>query len=437
MTTIALTTLGCKVNRFESAGIAEALRRAGHTLVPFKERADLYIINTCTVTSRTDYQSRQLIRRARRLNPEAAIVVTGCYAQTEPDLLAEIEGVTLVVGTEMKERIPALIAENRHHSGDILVTDLDGNRPFSSLPLSELPGQTRAYLKIQDGCNSFCHFCIIPHTRGRSRSRPAAEVIESVRDFVRSGYREVVLTGIHLGHYGLDLESGPDLPSIIRRIEDETSLERLRVSSLEPMDIPDDLLTVIGTSRRLCRHFHLALQSGNDWILKQMGRNYSTADFRTMVVNILDQSPGAAIGIDVMVGYPGETEKEFEDTLSFVESLPLAYLHVFPYSRRPGTKAFDLGGQVREDVKHHRARLLRELGSEKTLNYRQQFIGREVSVLVENKRDRATGLLRGFSDTYIPVCVINGEDSMINRIIPVTLESLKGALLAGKVLNHG
>ncbi len=437
MSKIAIATLGCKVNHYESAGIVEALRRSNHEIADFRESADVYIVNTCTVTAKTDYQSRQLIRRAHRRNPEAPIVVTGCYAQTDPERLASIDGVTLVAGDEAKELIPGLIERDEHRSGRIIVGDTNRRRPFSSLPVTVMEDQTRAYLKVQDGCDTFCSYCIIPYARGRSRSLPADNVVEAVRGLVGSGYLEIVLTGIHLGHYGRDLPQSPGLASLIRRIEADTSLERMRISSLEPMDITNDLLETIGSSRRLCRHLHLALQSGDDGILRLMGRDYSTDRFRQLVYRILDHTPETAVGIDIMVGFPGEGQREFENTAAFVESLPLAYFHVFPYSRRPGTRAASMENQVDEQVKRERARTLRKLGAEKRTAFLNRSLGSDLSVLVERKRDRTTGLFRGFSDTYIPVCLENGDSSLFNRIVTVKAETIKANKILGKVNANG
>ncbi|OPL15657.1 MAG: hypothetical protein AVO39_07475 [delta proteobacterium MLS_D] len=437
MSKIAIATLGCKVNHYESAGIIEALRRSNHDIVDFRESADIYIVNTCTVTSKTDYQSRQLVRRAHRRNPEAPIVVTGCYAQIDPERLAVLDGVTLVAGDEAKELIPRFIERDEHRSGRIIVGNTNHRRPFSSLPVTVMEDQTRAYLKIQDGCDTFCSYCIIPYARGRSRSLPADDVVEAVQGLIGSGYREIVLTGIHLGHYGRDLPQSPGLASLLSRIEADTSLERIRVSSLEPMDITNDLLETIGSSRRLCRHLHLALQSGDDGILRLMGRDYSTAHFRELVYRILDHTPETAIGVDIMVGFPGEGQREFENTAIFVESLPLAYFHVFPYSSRPGTRAAVMENQIDEHIKRERARILRELGAEKRTAFLNRSLGSDLSVLVERKRDRATGLFRGFSDTYIPVCLKNGDSSLLNRIVTVNAESIKANKILGKVKANG
>jgi threonylcarbamoyladenosine tRNA methylthiotransferase MtaB len=433
---IALATLGCKVNHYESAGIAEKLSGSGHEIVPFTGQADIYIVNTCSVTQKTDYQSRQLVRRAHRLNPSASIVVTGCYAQVAPETFRGLDGVTLVAGTAMKDALPSLLTSERLPAGTIVVTDMKDHQPFSCLPLSRIPGQTRGYVKIQDGCNADCSYCIIPRARGPSRSRKETGVIEEIRRFVDSGYREIVLTGIHLGHYGHDLAEATTLARLVRRIENETSIERIRLSSIEPKDVTNDLLALFRRSSRLCRHLHIPLQSGHDRILSLMSRNYTTADYRDLLSKIFDASPEAAVGIDIMTGFPGEGEKEFEATLEFVASLPAAYFHVFPWSSRPGTKAAGMGSHLKESVKKERARILRELGLKKREEYGRRFLGREVSVLVESGRHDGTGLLRGFSDTYIPVLVMDGTSSIINTIVMVTLESQRGTMLTGRVARH-
>lgn len=437
MTRIAMATLGCKVNHYESAGIAESLAESGHEIVPFTVQADIYIINTCSITQKTDYQSRQLVRRAHRLNPSAAIVVTGCYAQVAPEIFRDLEGVTLVAGTAMKDSIPSLVQAGGISPGTVAVTDMKNEQTFSCLPLSRLPGQTRAYIKIQDGCNADCSYCIIPRARGRSRSREEDSVIEEIRRFVASGYREAVLTGIHLGHYGHDLAVPTSLARLIRRIEIETSLERIRLSSIEPTDITDDLVALLNHSDRLCRHLHIPLQSGHDRILSLMNRNYTTASYGNLLAKILDIAPDMALGLDIMTGFPGEGEEEFAATVDFVASLPVAYFHVFPWSPRPGTKAARMEGRVREPVKKERAGILRELGLQKKVAYGRRFLGRNLPVLMEGRRHSGTGLLQGYSDTYIPVLVIDGTSSMINRIVTVTIESHQGALLLGRAAHNG
>lgn len=436
MRRIAVATLGCKVNHYESAGIVEKLAESGHEIVPFTDQADIYIINTCTVTQKTDYQSRQLVRRAHRLNPSAAIVVTGCYAQVAPETFRNLDGVTLVAGTARKNAIPSLLQAGRMSPGTVSVTDINNERSFSCLPLSRFPGQTRAYIKIQDGCSAECSYCIIPRARGRSRSREEDSVIEEIRRFIASGYREAVLTGIHLGHYGHDLAPSTNLAKLVRRIENETSLERIRISSVEPMDITDELIALLSHSNRLCRHLHIPLQSGHDRILSLMNRNYTTAAYRNLLAEILDAAPDTALGLDIMAGFPGEGEKEFAGTVDFVASLPVACLHVFPWSPRPGTKAVHMEGRVKEPLKKERARILRELGLKKKEEYGRRFLGRNVPVLIESKRHAGTGLLQGFSDTYIPVLVVDGTSSMINRIVTVTIESQQGTMLLGKVTRH-
>lgn len=431
MADIAVTTLGCKVNHYESAGISEALARSGHRIVPFGTGADIYIINTCTVTAKTDYQSRQLVRRAHRTNPRAAIVVTGCYAQLAPLVFRSMPGVTLVAGTSLKEHIPSLIDAGAMKPGAVAVDSIDDVTAYSTLPLSSHPGQTRAYLKIQDGCDERCAYCVIPHARGRSRSRPVEGIIDEVRRFIRAGHREVVLTGIHLGHYGRDLAPPVPLASLIRRLEDETSLERIRLSSLEPQDVTDDLIALIRHSRRLCRHFHIPLQSGDDHILALMNRTYSTAGYASVIGRILEASPDAAIGIDIMTGFPGETAEHFARTVRFVDSLQLAYFHVFPYSRRPNTEAAEMPKQVPGPAKKDRARILRDLGEEKRKGFAGRFVGKELAVLIEGVQRE--GILTGFSDTYIPVLVIHNDISLMNRIVAVRGESLAGTAITGRV----
>jgi threonylcarbamoyladenosine tRNA methylthiotransferase MtaB len=434
---VAVTTLGCKVNQCESAGIIEAMTARGMTYVPFEEEADCYIVNTCTVTCSTDGQSRRLIRRTIRRNPAAAIVVTGCYAQRAPEEIASIPGIRIIAGNTEKERLPALIQELAREKGaPFRDSDIGSEKRFSPPGAAVFPKQTRAFLKIQDGCNAFCSYCIVPHVRGRSRSRRPAEVMDSISALATGGYREVVLTGIHLGAYGRDLIPVSSIMEIVKSIVKERPVERLRLSSIEPREITPDLISLIGSSGILCRHLHIPLQSGDDEILALMHRDYNTAFFRNLVQTVCSAVPGIAIGIDIMVGFPGETEEAFANTLGFVEELSVAYFHVFPYSGRPGTPAVNMPGQVPETIKKRRAERLRSIGAEKRRLFAERFIGVPLAVLIEGRKDKSTGFPLGFSDNYIAVACRGAE--IVNRIIrtlPVSYS--KGRLIAEVIHDAG
>ncbi|MBN2437472.1 MAG: tRNA (N(6)-L-threonylcarbamoyladenosine(37)-C(2))-methylthiotransferase MtaB [Deltaproteobacteria bacterium] len=434
MVRIAMSTLGCKVNQCESAGIAEALAARGMTLVPFEEVADGYIINTCTVTGRTDYQSRQLIRRAIRKNPTAAVLVTGCYAQRAPEEIARIPGVRFIAGNTEKERIPDILCDMTAGVPRILVGDIRKEKGISRLGATVFPEHTRVFLKIQDGCDAFCGYCIIPHTRGTSRSLPPEEVLERIASISRAGCREIVLTGIHLGAWGRDLQPRADLATLVRRIADGCAVERLRLSSIEPRELNGEIIALLGTSGTVCRHLHIPLQSGDDGILAAMLRNYDTAFFRNLVRKLYTTLPGIAIGIDVMAGFPGESEEAFENTLRMVEEMPIAYLHVFPYSRRPGTPAATLAGQVSEEKKKRRAERLRAIGTTKRQSFAERFIGTPLEVLVEGRTDKNTGFPVGFSDNYIPVAVRGGVAP--NRIVRVMPKAFRGGHLIAEVIRE-
>jgi threonylcarbamoyladenosine tRNA methylthiotransferase MtaB len=432
MARFAITTLGCKVNQYESAGITEALIRHGHSPVPFNDTADIYVVNTCTVTGKTDYQSRQLIRRAHRTNPAASIIVTGCYAQTAPEKLAGLPGVTMVVGTEGKEDIPYLINNILTTTPEVIVRKISDIIDFSGLCPTSFPGHTRAYLKIQDGCNAFCSYCIIPYARGRSRSLPEEDVLQRVSKLCAAGYREIILSGIHLGIYGHDLTPGSNLLALLRKIEDQGKIERLRISSIEPMEVTDDLIDYIKNSEIICRHLHIPLQSGDNSVLKLMKRIYNRDQFRKRIEKILDSIPGIAVGIDVMVGFPGEGDDEFHATKELIENMGVAYLHVFPYSPRPGTEALGLAEKVSESVKKERGKILRAIGRKKRFDFNSRFVGERLFVLIEETRDRATGLMKGFSDNYVPVLLTDGDDSLANKIVDITADRLRGGKVLGR-----
>ncbi|HLA27340.1 MAG TPA: tRNA (N(6)-L-threonylcarbamoyladenosine(37)-C(2))-methylthiotransferase MtaB [Syntrophales bacterium] len=434
MVRIAVATLGCKVNQYESAGMVETLRENGFSPVSFDGNADVYIINTCTVTGKSDYQSRQLIRRAARANPEANILVTGCYAQIAPEEIARLPGVTMVAGNMEKGDILRLIRETVGGERKTVFSDIRRVKEFSAPATDVFPGRTRAFLKIQDGCDAFCSYCIVPYARGKSRSLPEAEALERVDSLSKAGYQELVLTGINLGAYGDDLSPATDLLRLLRRIEQKSLIPRLRLSSLEPLEITGDMLSFIRDAGRFCRHFHVPLQSGDDRILSLMGRKYDAVFFKSLVEKILYYLPDAAVGIDVMVGFPGEDEEAFSHSRQLIESLPVAYLHVFPYSPRPGTPASSLPGRVTESDKKKRVSIITHVGRTKRETFAGRFLGKELSVLLEARRDQDTRWMKGYSHNYIPVIVTNGNISLVNSLVKVIVNKIKDGKLIGRIV---
>lgn len=433
-TKIGLTTLGCKVNQYESAALAEDLQQKGCELVPFKCFADVYIINTCTITGISDFQSRQLIRRAHRVNPQAKIIVTGCYAQVAAADIAKIEGVALVVGNDRKNTIPELLLGSNAGTENIPGADIFRQKEFCSMPLSRFTNRSRAYLKIQDGCDSFCSYCIVPFARGRSRSMSEREVLFAVNNLSEHGYSEIVLTGIHLGAYGHDHNPPSNLASALGRIIDQAGNARIRLSSIEPREITDDLLQLFNKKDIVCPHLHIPLQSGDDRILKLMKRDYDAAFFRELIGKINAEVTGIAIGVDAMAGFPSEGEDEFSNTLSLLKEIPIAYLHVFPYSERPQTSAKGIMPKVAAAVIKQRAAILRSLGERKRDEFTQRFLGRELRVLVEKIRDKKTGLMRGVSQNYLPVLIDKADLSALNKVVSVQTQDIRNGELYGKIV---
>jgi len=398
--TVSIATLGCKTNQFESAAMEERLREAGYQVIPFEEGADLVVVNTCTVTRATDSQSRNLIRRARRINFDCRVIVTGCYAQVDPETLRAIPGVAVVLGNDEKKDLLRYLAEERD---DQLVAVSDIRRAKDAVPLSleSFTERSRAFVQIQNGCDAFCSYCIIPYARGSSRSRPEGEVLAQIRKLAEKGYPEVVLTGIHIGGYGRDLDPPGSLTGLVRRIEEEIEIPRVRLGSVEPTEIPDELIELIADSGKLCPHLHIPMQSGDNAVLKRMNRTYTADFFLALVERIHRRLPEAAIGIDVIAGYPGETEAEFENTRRLIEALPVTHLHVFPYSRRPGTPAAVERDQISGEVIRERAGKLRMLGEEMNRRFAERFIGRLLEVVVEGGEHE--GWFRGLSRNYLTI----------------------------------
>ena len=431
---IAITTLGCKINQYDSAVIQSRLGEK-HLFVPFEDQADCYVINTCTVTDRADWEARQLVRRAKRVNPAARVLVTGCYAQVNPEEVAGVAGVDYVVGLNRLNDLLRFVEAPASEATQVAVSDVKRERGVPVLGTRALPGHTRAFLKIQEGCNYTCTYCIIPTARGLSRSVTPREVLGQVRQLAEAGYKEIVVTGIHLGGYGQDLNPKIDLTALLVMIAESRLIPRLRLSSLDPREVPDRLLEVIAGAEIVCPHLHICAQAGDDAILKPMRRNYDTGYYRDLMLRVRERLPDAALGSDIIVGFPGETDAQFESSLEFFASVPLTYFHVFPYSSRRGTVAASLPDMVPGAVKKARARRMRELGARKKYGFCSRFVGRSVDVLVEEKTDKASGLHRGFSRNYLPVAVA-GESALPNRELEVRIDGFRNGWLTGRIA-HG
>ena len=421
-----ISTLGCKVNQHESDILAAALRTRGWHAVEDGQVADVCIVNTCTVTQKASMQSRQMIRQLQRRHPGTIIIVTGCYAQVAPEEIEGIDGVHAIVGHHRKSALPDLIikaAQDTNAAPLCSVENLDATIPFADSPVTAPGGRTRPFLKIQDGCNSFCTYCIVPYARGRSRSMRPERVLHHLGQLGGMGYQEVVLTGIHLGAYGLDLSPTTHLLDLLERIETHRPVARIRLSSIEPNEVSRDIIARVASSAILCPHFHLPLQSGDDTILKKMHRPYTRGLFRQQVMAIHSRMPQAAVGADVLVGFPGEDDRAFANTARLLEELPLSYLHVFPFSRRPGTPACDYPDQVDTKIIKQRTARIRAIGRKKKQAFMQKAVGQSVNVLVETRRDAATGHLIGLTANYQRV-LVEGHDRHMNTIVPTLIETL-------------
>jgi threonylcarbamoyladenosine tRNA methylthiotransferase MtaB len=418
-----IITLGCKVNQCESEALAEQLEQADLIPAGPEETADLFIVNTCTVTGRAAMQSRQAIRQAVRNNTGALVVVTGCYAQTAPAEITSIDGVDAILGIDDKPHLLDLVLD-RHHppSNRLKVADTIQerdplNRPFRGI-------RSRPFLKVQDGCEAYCTYCIVPYARGPSRSLTPEKAIDGIRRLNRKGYHEVVLTGIHLGCYGNDLTPPTDLLTLLGQIRKVGAIDRVRLSSIEPRELSDALLRFVADSGdgpgRICPHFHIPLQSGDDGILQKMNRPYTGRFFEKLVGKIICLMPEAAIGVDVLVGFPSETDASFERTRRLLEDLPVAYLHVFPFSPRKGTPAYHFPQKVPTAEVKERCRLMRMIGEQKKSEFYRRFVGQPLEVIIEDRKHPPEGYLVGTSANYIPV-LVEKADCQKRSLAPVKL----------------
>ena len=425
--TVSIVTLGCKTNQFESVAMGEQLAAAGYRQIEFAAGADLVIVNTCTVTAATDAQSRNLIRRARRFNPQARVVVTGCYAQIDPQSLSQIPGVALVIGNQEKLRLLETLS-SFDETTKIQVGDIRNSSTIEPLSLSGFDQRSRAFVQIQNGCDAFCSYCIIPYARGRSRSVPVAAIVEQLKKLAENGYPEIVLTGIHIGNYGQDLSPRVDLLSLLQQIEKSNFAGRLRLGSIEPTELPEKLYQYIAAADWICPHFHIPLQAGDDVVLQRMNRHYTTTFFADLIERIHQLQPDAAIGLDVITGFPGETDQQFEYTFHLLELLPFSHLHVFPFSRRSGTPAATMPDQLSGTIIKQRAAQLRQLGEEKLHDFSRRFIGSELDIVIE--AGESDGLRKGLSENYLSVAV-PAEIAEPGKMIRVKIFDLKEDLLLG------
>ncbi|WP_342538057.1 tRNA (N(6)-L-threonylcarbamoyladenosine(37)-C(2))-methylthiotransferase MtaB [Sporosarcina sp. FSL K6-1540] len=423
MSSVAFHTLGCKVNHYETEAIWQLFKEAGYVRGDFEKNSDVYVINTCTVTNTGDKKSRQVIRRAVRKNPDAVICVTGCYAQTSPAEIMAIPGVDIVVGTQDRTKLLGLIDEFRTERQPInAVRNIMKNRIYEELDVPTFSDRTRASLKIQEGCNNFCTFCIIPWARGLMRSRDPQEVIRQAQQLVDAGYLEIVSTGIHTGGYGEDLKDY-NLARLLRDLETQVKgLKRLRISSIEASQLTDEVIDVLRDSTTIVRHLHIPIQSGSDTVLKRMRRKYTMAFFAERLDRLREALPHLAITSDVIVGFPGETEEEFMETYNFIRDHRFSELHVFPYSKRTGTPAARMEDQVPEEVKNERVHRLIELNDQLAKQYASTFEDEVLEVIPEEKYklEPESGLYEGYSDNYLKV-VFAADESMVGKIVRVKI----------------
>jgi len=428
MKKVAFITLGCKVNTYETEGMKRLFEESGYQITEPEHPADVYIINTCTVTHLSDRKSRQMIRRAKRINPDAIVAAVGCYAQVAPDEVSAIEGVNLVIGNNHKADIVKLVNEASNNSQRTEVSERKFLKDYENLWIDSYGERIRAILKIQDGCDQFCSYCIIPFARGNVRSRDPGDILKEAKRLSENGFSEIVLTGIHLTSYGKDT-GGMSLIDILNGLNGIEGVKRIRLGSLEPLYMSPDLIKRLSGLEKLCPHFHLSLQSGCDDTLRRMNRKYTTNDYMNIVSNIRNSFMDAAITTDIMVGFPGETDGEFNKTCSFVEQVGFSQAHIFQYSKRKGTRAADMENQVPSSVKERRSKILFDICEKSKNNYRDMLPGRAMEVLFENEKE---GMWEGHTANYVPVRVVS-EKPLAGCIYKVKLIERREDYILGQI----
>lgn len=427
MKSVAFCTLGCKVNQYETEAMREMFLDAGYQEADFDDFSDVYVINTCTVTAMSDRKSRQMIRRAKRINPASFVIVCGCYAQTAPKEVSAIEGVDLVLGTKERSNIVQLTQDNIKKC---LVTDISRTHDFENLTINNHSNKSRAYVKIQEGCNQFCSYCIIPYARGPIRSRSVPQIIEESKKLAAAGFTEIVYVGIHVASYGLDTKES-DLGDLLVMLNSVEGLKRIRLSSIEPMTLNESFLEKIKDCDKLCPHFHLSLQSGCDETLKRMNRKYTTDEYFNIVEGLRKHFDNCAVTTDIMVGFPGETDEEFNKTLEFVKKVNFAEAHIFKYSRRKGTPADKMPEQVSPDVKDERSKQLFEITKKSHEEFLKSHIGKILEVLFETESD---GIYEGKTGNYITVFA-KSDENISSQYRNVLLEEVKNGCIFGRIID--
>ena len=429
MKTVAFTTLGCRVNQYDTDAMRGLFIQSGYTPVDFDEKADIYVINTCSVTNMGERKSRQLIRKAKRTNEDAYIIVTGCYAQLAPEAIATIDGVNLVIGTNNRHRVVELVEQLESTEKQIsIVRNIMEQATFEEMPLygNEID-KARAFMKIQEGCNNYCTFCIIPYTRGKLKSRRVEDIVKEAKRLVEHGYHEIVLTGIHLGNYGIELLEKPNLAHVVKALLEIPGLERIRLGSIESVEVSEELVDLMAKDPRFCTHLHLPLQAGSDHILKLMNRHYNLQEFKDLIARLRSRIPGLAITTDIIAGFPGETDEDFEETMRTVEEIGFTHIHAFPYSKREGTPAATMEDQVPEAVKKTRVALLKSLGQKGLQKFAEQMIGKPAETLIEREED---GYYLGFTNEYIHGKIKKGTTAHdVGTIIGGTVTAFDGETL--------
>ncbi|MBU5591029.1 tRNA (N(6)-L-threonylcarbamoyladenosine(37)-C(2))-methylthiotransferase MtaB [Clostridium sp. MSJ-4] len=433
---VAFATLGCRVNQYESEAMAEKFIREGYSVVSFDEYSDVYVINTCTVTNMGDKKSRQIIGRARRQNPESIIAVVGCYSQISPKEVAGVEGVDVVLGTRNKGEIVYWVNRAKDENKQVVkVGEVLKNHSFEDLHIEEYQDRTRAFVKIQDGCNRFCSYCLIPYARGGVCSKSPEKVLEEINKLSEHGFKEIILSGIHTASYGVDLSEKITLVDILENIEKVDGIERVRIGSIDPTFFSEDVLKRIKKLNKLCHHFHLSLQSGCDETLNRMNRRYTSKDYRDIVNKLRSIYDDVSITTDIIVGFPGETEEEFETTYNFLKEIKLSKMHIFKFSPRKGTRAATMENQLDGNIKDIRSNRLIELNKINEKEFIDRFLNKEAKVLYEEEISKGSGSYVGYTENYIKVISKYNDDSIVGKIMDTKLFSSKGDYAEGIIEN--